>query len=440
MEYKMNEFESMSDVAVEDGMKKIREFARTIRKEDYRNKTVVFLADGMADEPLPELAGKTPVEAVDTPCLDSIALKGASGTFLTLPEGFPTSSDAANMSVMGYSLAQFYPGRGPIEAESQGIELKEDDIAWRCNVVYAEGGKEGILRDYSAGHISNEISSRLIADLKKHFDSDKVTFHPGVSYRNLLVLHGKEFSSNVDYYKPDSSQDIAVKDLPYTALDDSKEAAHTVAFINDLVSRASEFLAAHPLNQNVKSPANMIWPWSPGKKPSFTSFTEKYEGKTGAIISAVDVIKGIAKCAKMDVIEVPGATGFTDTDYEGKALAALKALKDHDMVYLHVEAIDECSHLGDLQQKMFAISQFENRLVKPVMEALEGCDVTFAILPDHPVPIHERAHTRTPVPVAVCGKNIPADKVKKYGESFVGEGALGAMSGEDFMRLVLGLK
>lgn len=436
----MKDFESLSDAANADGMKKIKEFAATVCKEDYKNKTVIFLADGMADEPLEELSGKTPVEAVDTPYLDSIAKNGASGTFLTLPEGFPTSSDAANMSVMGYSLAEFYPGRGPIEAESQGIKLNEDDIAWRCNVVYAEGGKEGILRDYSAGHISNEISSQLIADLKKHFDSDKVTFYPGVSYRNLLVLHGKEFSSNVDYYKPDSSQDIAVKDLPYTALDDSKEAAFTVEFINDLVEKASAFLAAHPLNKGVKSPANMIWPWSPGKKPSFTDFKEKYEGKKGAVISAVDVIKGIAKCAKMDVIEVEGATGFTDTNYEGKALAALKALKDHDMVYLHVEAIDECSHLGDLKQKMFAISQFENRLVKPVMEALKECDVTFAILPDHPVPIHERAHTRTPVPVAVCGKNIPADGIEKYGESFAVKGSLGAMSGEEFMRLVLNLK
>lgn len=436
----MKDFESLSDAADADGMKKIKEFAATVCKEDYKNKTVIFLADGMADEPLEELSGKTPVEAVDTPYLDSIAKNGASGTFLTLPEGFPTSSDAANMSVMGYSLAEFYPGRGPIEAESQGIKLNEDDIAWRCNVVYAEGGKEGILRDYSAGHISNEISSQLIADLKKHFDSDKVTFYPGVSYRNLLVLHGKEFSSNVDYYKPDSSQDIAVKDLPYTALDDSKEAAFTVEFINDLVEKASAFLEAHPLNKGVKSPANMIWPWSPGKKPSFTDFKEKYEGKKGAVISAVDVIKGIAKCAKMDVIEVDGATGFTDTNYEGKALAALKALKDHDMVYLHVEAIDECSHLGDLKQKMFAISQFENRLVKPVMEALKECDVTFAILPDHPVPIHERAHTRTPVPVAVCGKNIPADGIEKYGESFAVKGSLGAMSGEEFMRLVLNLK
>lgn len=432
--------EKVSDAADMDGMKKINEFAANICKKDYQNKTVIFLADGMADEPLKELGNKTPVEAVPTPYMDSIAQKGASGTFLTLPEGFPTSSDAANMSVMGYNLARFYPGRGPIEAESQGISLKEDDIAWRCNIVYAEGGREGILRDYSSGHISNEKASVLIADLKKHFDSEKVTFYPGVSYRHLLVLHGKEFSSNIDYYKPDSSQDIAVKDLPYRALDDSKEAAYTVEFINDLVKKASDFLAAHPLNKEGTSPANMIWPWSPGKKPSFTAFSEKYSGKRGAVISAVDVIKGIAKCAKMDVIEVEGATGFTDTNYEGKALAALKALKEHDMVYVHVEAIDECSHLGDLKLKMLAISQFENRLVKPLMEALKDCDVTFAILPDHPVPIHERAHTRTPVPVAVCGKNIQPDGVEKYGESFAPSGSLGAMKEDEFMRLVLNLK
>ena len=408
-----------------------------MKNECYRNKAIVFLADGMADEPRESLHGKTPLEAVETPFMDKIAREGASGTFLTLPEGYPTSSDAANMSVLGYSLKDFYPGRGPIEAESQGIELGPDDVAWRCNIVFAE---DGILRDYSAGHISQEDALTLIEDLKKKFDSDKVTFHPGVSYRNLLVLHGKEFSSNVDYYKPDSSQDMPVKDLPYTALDESKEAAYTVEFLNQLIKEASDFLAAHPLNKGKKSPGNMIWPWSPGRKPAFPAFSHKYAGKKGAVISAVDVIFGIAKCASMSVIKVPGATGFTDTNYEGKAAAALEALKTHDLVYLHVEAIDECSHLGDEKQKMEAIAQFENRIVKPVMEALEGEDVTFAILPDHPVPLTCRAHTRTPVPVAICGPHIHKDDVEKYGESFAGKGALGFMSGEELMRKVMNLK
>ena len=403
---------------------------------DYRGKAVVFLADGMADEPLAELGGKTPLEAADTPWMDSIAARGASGTFLSLPDGFPTSSDAANMSVLGYSLAQFYPGRGPIEAVAQGIKLASDDIAWRCNLVNV---KDGILKDYSSGHIANEISAQLMKSLQERFGSDEVTFYPGVSYRNLLVLHGPKFSANIDYHKPDSSQDEPVSALGLTALDNSPEAAYTVKFLTELQQASFEFLSAHPLNQGREVPANMIWPWSPGRQPHFVSFSEKYSGKKGAIISAVDVIIGIAKCAGMDVIRVPGATGFIDTNYEGMAQAAVEALKDHDLVYLHLEAIDECSHLGDLKLKMQAITEFENRIVAPVMKALEGKGVTFAVLPDHPVPLHQRKHTRTPVPVAICGDHITPDEVKVYSETAAPKGSLGHMTGEQFMRKVLGL-
>ena len=243
---------------------------------DYRGKAVVFLADGMADEPIPELNGKTPLQAVPTPWMDTIAKRGASGTFLSLPDGFPTSSDAANMSVLGYSLAQFYPGRGPIEAVAQGIELAPDDIAWRCNLVNV---RDGILKDYSSGHIENEVSAQLMADLQKRFGSEDVTFYPGVSYRNLLILHGKKFSANIDYHKPDSSQDEPVSELGLTALDDSPEAAYTVQFLTELQKASFDFLSAHPLNQGRAVPANMIWPWSPGRKPHFVSFSEKYAGK-----------------------------------------------------------------------------------------------------------------------------------------------------------------
>ena len=404
---------------------------------DYRGKAIVFLADGMADEPVAELGNRTPLEAAETPWMDRIAARGASGTFLSLPEGFPTSSDAANMSVLGYSLAQFYPGRGPIEAAAQGIELAPDDIAWRCNLVNV---KEGILKDYSSGHIANEISARLMKALQDRFGSADVTFYPGVSYRNLLVLHGRKFSADIDYHKPDSSQDEPVASLGLKALDDSPEAAYTVKFLTDLQKASFDFLSSHPLNRDREVPANMIWPWSPGRKPRFVSFAEKYAGKKGAVISAVDVIIGIAKCAGMDVIRVPGATGFIDTNYEGKAQAAIAALKNHDLVYLHLEAIDECSHLGDLKLKMQAISEFENRIVAPVMQAFEGKGVTFAVLPDHPVPLRLRKHTRTPVPVAICGEHIKPDTVISYSESAAPEGSLGLLSGEQFMRTVLNLK
>lgn len=402
--------------------------------KSLKGKAIVFLADGMADEPVEALGGKTPLEAVDTPCMDSIARNGASGTFLTLPEGFPTSSDAANMSVLGYDLASFYPGRGPIEAVSQGIKLGPDDIAWRCNLVTVEGG---ILRDYSAGHISKERAKAFMDALAERFNSDKVTFYSGVSYRNLLVLHGAEFSADVDYFKPDSSQDLPVSELRLKAK--SPAAQHTVEFVEKLMAEAAAFLAEHPLNQEGGVPANWIWPWSPGHKPSFPGFSGKYAGRSAAVITAVDVISGIAKCAGMDVIPVPGATGYLNTNYAGKAEAAIRAIEDHDFVYVHLEAIDECSHEGDLSLKMRAISDFENKVVRPVMTALEGRDLTFAILPDHPVPLHLRAHTRTPVPVAICGPHIVPDSVQRYSEKDAPGGSLGFMHGEEFVRKVLNI-
>lgn len=399
-------------------------------------KAVIFLADGMADEGISELNGLTPLEAVDTPDMDRIAQNGASGTFLSLPEGFPTSSDAANMSVLGYSLARFYPGRGPIEAVSQHIDLKADDIAWRCNLVYVD--ENGILVDFSAGHIDNKISSQLMKELQEQLGDSRATFYPGVSYRNLLVLHGNEFSANIDYSKPDSSQGEHVRDLKLKALDDSAEAKHTIAFIEELEHRAANFLLSHSLCKNLKNPPNRIWPWSPGHKPSFTPFHEKYSGKTAAIISAVDVVKGIGICAGMDVIEVPGATGFIDTNYAGKAEAAIKALETHDLVYLHVEAIDEVSHMGDLKLKMLAIKDFNDKIVAPVMRAC-GDQTTYAILPDHPVPLRLRAHTRTPVPLAICGPDITPDAVSVYSENTAPQGSLGLMKEDEFIRLVLGI-
>ena len=402
--------------------------------KSLKGKAIVFLADGMADEPVEALGGKTPLEAVDTPYMDSIARNGASGTFLTLPEGFPTSSDAANMSVLGYELASFYPGRGPIEATSQGIQLGPDDIAWRCNLVTVENG---ILRDYSAGHISKERAKAFMDALAAKFNSDKVTFYSGVSYRNLLVLHGAEFSAEVDYFKPDSSQDLPVSELRMKAK--TPAAQHTVDFVEKLMADAAVFLADHPLNKNGEVPANWIWPWSPGHKPSFPGFSGKYDGRTAAVITAVDVISGIAKCAGMDVIPVEGATGYLDTNYAGKAEAAIKAIEDHDFVYVHLEAIDECSHEGNLQHKMQAISDLENKIIKPVMTALAGRDLTFAILPDHPVPLHLRAHTRTPVPVAICGPHIVPDAVQHYSEKDAPHGSLGFMHGEEFVRKVLNI-
>ena len=403
---------------------------------DHR-KAIIFLPDGMADDPLPELNGKTPLEYANTPAMDAIAARGVNGTFLTLPDGLPTSSDVANMSVLGFQPETNYPGRGPIEAASQGIALAEDDVAWRCNLVYVSD--DGVLRDYSAGHLKDEDSAILMDALKKRFDSDEVTFYHGVSYRNLLVLHGKRFSDRVAYHKPDSSQDIPVAELRLRPLDGSAEAAHTVEFLSALEDASMEFLSAHPLNARRPSPANRIWPWSPGYRPRIKKFSDLYEGRTGAVISAVDVIKGIGRCSGMDVIDVPGATGFLDTDYEGKVAAALEAAKTHDLVYVHLEAIDECSHLGDLKLKLRAIEEFDARIVAPILRALDGKPYNFAVLPDHPVPIKLRKHTTTPVPLAICGPAIAPDGVTGFSETLATSGSLGQLRKDELIRKLLEL-
>ena len=402
-----------------------------------KQKVVIFLADGMADDPQESLNGKTPLEFAYTPGMDEIARNGINGSFRTLPPGLPTSSDVANMSVLGFQPEHNYPGRGPIEAVSQGIELAPGDVAWRCNLVYVSD--DGILKDYSAGHISDADAAELMAALKAEFDSPKVTFYSGVSYRNLLVLHGKEFSADVDYFKPDSSQDLPLAELRLSPRNDSIEARHTVEFLLDLEERAAKFLAAHPLNAGKAAPANRIWPWSPGYRPAIADFSELYAGRTGAVISAVDVIKGIGLCSNMEVIEVPGATGFLDTNYSGKVSAALEALKKHDLVYLHVEAIDECSHMGDLKLKLQAIEEFDAKVVVPVLEALRGQNVNFAVLPDHPVPVKLRQHTTTPVPLAICGPDFEADEVTAFSEQLSPSGKLGLLCKDELIRKLLGI-
>ena len=399
------------------------------------SKVILFLADGMADEPLEELGGQTPLEAADTPAMDLIAKAGINGTFLTLPTGFPTSSDVANMSVMGYDLPSCYPGRGPLEAVSQDLPLASDDFAWRCNLVTVD---DSVLIDYSSGHLDNEIAKQLMIDLQKEFGNEKVSFHTGVSYRNLLVLHGDEFSDQILYQKPDSSQGIELEHLQLMPIEyDDEKAVHTVEFLTELQKKTHQFLKEHPLNAKLERPANMIWPWSPGKQPDFPRFSDKYNGRKAAVITAVDVIAGIAKCANMDVLNVEGATGFIDTNYEGKAQMAIEKIKEYDFIYLHVEAIDECSHMGDLKLKMQAIKDFDSRIVAPVMEALKGQDVRFAVLPDHPVPIKLQKHTRTPVPVAISGTGITKDEVSSYSEKSALDGSLGQLKGDELMQFLL---
>lgn len=421
----------MSEAPLDSFAKSVRIEIYFLTEEKPKMKYVLFLGDGMADEPIEELGGKTPLMVANTPNMDRIAREGRCGTFLTLPDGFPTSSDVANLSVFGYDLAKCYTGRGPLESAAQGIDLPPDEVAFRCNLI-AE--KDGILEDYSGGHIKNEESRELIKFLNEKFGSPKIKFYPGVSYRNLLILKGEEFCEDVDYQKPDSSHGLFVKDLLAKAR--SPKADATVKLINELTLKSKEVLESHPINKNRAKAgelmANMIWPWSPGRKPAMETFKQKY-GKSGAVISAVDVIYGIGFFAEMKRVNVPGATGWIDTDYEAKADYALKVLEEVDFVYLHVEAIDEVGHLGQLDKKIKAIEDFDRRLIGRFLSKMKG-EFSAAVLPDHPVPVKLRKHTRTPVPFAIMKPGVKPDSVLTYDESSCLKGDYGFLKGDQLLK------
>lgn len=386
--------------------------------------TVVFLCDGMADEPVASLGKKTPLQKANTPSMDWIAKHGRSGTLLTLPDGFPTSSDVANMSVLGCDLATELCGRGPLEAASQGIQTGPHDVIFRMNLVTVDD--QGVLRDFSGGHIAQADAEASIALLNEKLGSEKVHFYPGVSYRNLLVLSGPEFSSEISYDKPDDNHGERVdRHLPRTKSD---AGIHTAEVLRDLIARAAEVLKGRG--------ANGIWPWSGGQVGAIHNLCERFNVRA-AVISAVDVINGLGKCMGMDIIRVPGATGYIDTNYEGKADAAVQALKDgYDFVYVHIEATDEVSHAQDVALKIRAIEDIDSRLIGRVMAAC-GEKVAYAVLPDHPVPVAIGKHTRIPVPFAVYQPGNQPDGVAVYDEFAAKGGSIGALSRDGFIRLLL---
>lgn len=378
----------------------------------------------MADEPLDSLGGKTPLQVAKTPYMDTIARKGRSGTMLTLPDGFPTSSDVANMSVLGCDLATELCGRGPLEAASQGIATGPHDLIFRMNLVSVD--ERGILRDFSGGHIAQADAVESIRLLNERLGSDAIRFYPGVSYRNLLVLSGERFSSDIAYDKPDDNHGNPVADhLPRAK---SPAGEETAATLRRLTAEAAEVLKGRT--------ANGIWLWSGGRVGAIHSLTRRY-GVKAAVISAVDVINGLGKCLGLDIIRVPGATGYIDTDYEGKADAALRALKEgYDFVYVHLEATDEVSHAQDLDLKRQVIEAFDSRLIGRVMDRA-GDGVAYCVLPDHPVPLAIGKHTRTPVPVSVYQPDNIPDAVATFDEEAALRGSLGFLKGSDLMDLLL---
>jgi 2,3-bisphosphoglycerate-independent phosphoglycerate mutase len=390
-------------------------------------KLVVLLGDGMADLPLAALQGKTPLQAAKKPNMDRLTRQGKSGLAQTVPQGFPPGSDVANLSVMGYAPSQHYSGRAPLEAAAMGVALGEDDIAFRCNFVTIE---DGIMKDYSAGHISTEEGRELIEALLPIMPGRRL--YAGVSYRNLLVL---KTGANAVCTPPHdiSDQPVAVH-LPRGP--DSE-------LLTRLMEAARPVLASHPANKKRisegKRPANAIWLWGQGPAPAMPSFAEKY-GLKGAMISAVDLLKGIGRYAGLQVIDVPGATGTIDTNYEGKVQATLEALKSCDFVYLHIEAPDEAGHEGNTELKVRAIELFDEKVVGPVVEGLQESDQDWRVLllPDHATPISIKTHSRDPVPFTIVGKGIVPDEVERFDEQAAKQGGYGLVEATELVGMMRG--
>ncbi|MDD4938816.1 MAG: cofactor-independent phosphoglycerate mutase [Candidatus Omnitrophica bacterium] len=363
-------------------------------------KYIILVGDGMADYPLSELGERTPLEAARTPNLVFIAKHGRLGRVKTIPKKMAPASDVANISILGYDPAKYYSGRGPLEAANLGVELGEGDIAFRCNLITVSGDK---LIDYSAGHISSKEAGILINFLNEKLGSESISFFPGVSYRHLMLL--KNASPGLLSLKCKPPHDIAGQKVSKN-LPKGDEAGLLVKLMQD----SRKLLEGHEINHvriDLKeNPANMIWLWGQGAKPSMPSFKEKY-GLTGSVISAVDLIRGLGKILGLDVIKVPGATGYYDTDYEGKARAALKSLERHDFVFVHVEAPDEAGHNGDLREKIAAIERFDQLVAGTILKGFKrNKNFRIMVLPDHATPVSLKTHTADAVPFGIFGKGV----------------------------------
>ncbi|MDR2139461.1 MAG: cofactor-independent phosphoglycerate mutase [Tannerella sp.] len=400
-------------------------------------KKILILGDGMADEPVDMLGGKTPLQYARTPCMDRLARLGVTGRLQTVPDGFHPGSEVANLAVLGYDPAEVYEGRGVLEAASMNVELHPGELAVRCNLVCLEGD---LLKNHSAGHITSEEAGELIAFLNERLGDTRIRFYAGVSYRHLLVVRGGD--KRLDCTPP---HDIPMQPFrPALIKATDAAAAETAALLNRLILQSQELLPTHPVNQRRKAagkdPANSIWFWSPGYRPTMRTLKERYGIPKSAVISAVDLIHGIGIYAGMDVVPVEGATGLYNTNYEGKAQAAAEALRTHDFVYVHVEASDEAGHEGDVQLKVRTIEDLDRRLIAPLCETFRQWDepVAVAVLPDHPTPCAVRTHTKDPVPFLICRPGQSPDAVERYDEFSVLQGKYGLLTGDAFMRELIG--
>ena len=403
-------------------------------------KRVIILGDGMADLPVERLGGKTLLQYAHKPMMDQLAKEGRCGRLVTVPEGFPPGSEVANTAILGYDLNKVYEGRGPLEAASIGYEMADDDFAIRCNIITIEDGK---IITHNGGNLETDDARVLIEYLNEHLGSDRVKFITGIQYRHLLVIKGG--NKHITCAPPHDHPNEEWKPLLVKA--DIPEAQETADLINDLILKSQELLAKHPYNvakaAKGERQANSIWPWSGGYRPSMETLMQQYpEIKSGAVISAVDLIQGIGKYAGLRIIKVPGATGLADTNYEGKALAAIDALRQDDFVFVHVEASDEAGHDGDLELKLKTIEYLDQRLIAPIYHEVKDWqdDVCIAVLPDHLTPVEMRIHVGQPVPFLIWHRGIEPDDVQQYDEVSCVNGSYGLLRLHEFMQALMAVR
>ena len=412
-------------------------------------KHIIILGDGMADHAVDRLGGKTPLQFADTPYMDMLARKGRTGRLVTVPEGFPPGSEVANTAILGYDLNQVYEGRGPLEAASIGYEMRPDDLALRCNIINVQQGR---IITHNGGNLSTEDAAPLIdflnerlandAEIAERFGANRVRFIKGIQYRHLLIIRGGD--KHVCLAPPhDHPNELWQPLLPVA---ETPEAQETAELLTMLIVKSHGLLSEHPFNKakaaRGEREANSIWPWSGGYRPEMQTLMQLYpQVKSGAVISAVDLIRGIGHYAGLRSIVVEGATGLADTNYEGKAAAAIEALRTDDFVYVHVEASDEAGHDGDLQLKIQTIEDLDRRIVKPIYEATSQWDepVCIAVLPDHLTPVEERIHVGEPVPFLIYHRGIEPDGVSTYDEVSCVAGGYGLLRLQEFMNTLMNI-
>lgn len=408
-------------------------------------KHIIILGDGMADHAVERLGGKTLLQYANIEYMDQLAHEGRCGRLITVPEGFPPGSEVANTAILGYDLNKVYEGRGPLETASIGYEMAPDDFAIRCNIITLEDGR---IITHNGGNLQTEDADILIKYLNEHLGSDRVRFITGIQYRHLLVIKGgsKHIVCNPPHDHPNEEwRPLLVSAEADAPVEEGRMTAQETAdLINDLILKSQELLAQHPFNieraKRGERQANSIWPWSGGYRPEMKTISDTYpQVKSGAVISAVDLIRGIGHYAGLKKIFVNGATGLADTNYEGKAAAAIEALRKYDFVFLHVEASDEAGHDGDLELKVKTIEYLDKRIVKPIYEEVKTWDepVCIAVLPDHPTPVEMRIHVNEPVPFLIWYPGIEADDVERFDEVSCVSGCYGLLRLQQFMQTLM---